>query len=71
MKSGDLVDLPGLEEDLLRFNRTNDVQLRAELKPGTSFRDDRPQGRCQRAAPTPLRTSSTTTAVARPAKAGA
>lgn len=37
MKSGDLVDLPGLEEDLLRFNRTNDVQLQAELKPGTSF----------------------------------
>jgi hemolysin activation/secretion protein len=32
---GDLVDLPSLELDLRRFNRTNDVQARAELKPGT------------------------------------
>lgn len=31
---GDLVDLPGLERDLKRFNRTNDAQVRAELKPG-------------------------------------
>src|SRR6185295_9187692 len=26
-----------LESDLVRFNRTNDVQLRAELKPGEQF----------------------------------
>jgi hemolysin activation/secretion protein len=31
---GDLVDLPSLEKDLKRFNRYNDAQLRAELKPG-------------------------------------
>lgn len=31
---GDLVDLPTLERDLKRFNRTNDAQVRAELKPG-------------------------------------
>jgi hemolysin activation/secretion protein len=34
---GRLVDLPGLEEALIRFNRTTDVQLRAELKPGEKF----------------------------------
>ena len=34
---GDLVDLPLLEQDLIRFNRSNDVQLRAELKPGNAF----------------------------------
>lgn len=34
---GDLVDLPDLEEDLLRFNRTNDVQLQAQLLPGQRF----------------------------------
>ena len=37
LKPGELVDLPTLEQDLIRFNRTNDVQLRAELKPGTVF----------------------------------
>ena len=30
-----LVDLPAFEEDLKLFNRTNDIQLRAELKPGS------------------------------------
>ena len=34
---GRLVDLQQLERELIRFNRTTDVQLRAELKPGTSF----------------------------------
>lgn len=33
-RPGDLVRLPALEEDLKRFNRTNDAQARAELKPG-------------------------------------
>lgn len=37
MQPGDLIDLPGLESDLLRFNRTNDVQLKAELLPGQDF----------------------------------
>ena len=32
-----LVDLPSLQASLLRFNRTNAAQLRAELKPGSSF----------------------------------
>ena len=32
-----LVDLPTLQASLLRFNRTNSAQLRAELKPGSSF----------------------------------
>jgi len=31
---GDLVRLPELERDLKRFNRTNDVQARAQLEPG-------------------------------------
>jgi hemolysin activation/secretion protein len=31
---GDLVVLSDLEQDLVRFNRTNDAQVRAELKPG-------------------------------------
>lgn len=31
---GELVDLAELERDLVRFNRTNDAQVRAELKPG-------------------------------------
>jgi hemolysin activation/secretion protein len=35
-RRGDLVDLPALERDLRRFNRTNDAQLRAELKPGAA-----------------------------------
>lgn len=34
LASGDLIDLPVLESALIRFNRTNDVQLAAELKPG-------------------------------------
>jgi hemolysin activation/secretion protein len=33
-RPGDLVDLAALERDLRRFNRTNDAQLRAELRPG-------------------------------------
>lgn len=33
----ELVDLDRLERNLVRFNRTNDVQLRAELKPGVAF----------------------------------
>ena len=33
----ELMDLPRLEEALVRFNRTNDVQLRAELRPGEAF----------------------------------
>lgn len=31
---GDVVDLAALERDLRRFNRTNDAQARAELRPG-------------------------------------
>lgn len=37
MQPGELVDLPTLERDLILFNRTNDVQLRAELRPGSAF----------------------------------
>ena len=37
LKPGDLVDLDRLEPSLIRFNRSNDVQLRAELKPGATF----------------------------------
>ena len=37
LKPGALVDLPSLEADLLRFNRTNDVQLQAQLAPGKAF----------------------------------
>lgn len=37
LRPGDLVRLGPLEADLIRFNRTNDVQLRAELKPGAEF----------------------------------
>ncbi len=33
----DLMDLATLEAALVRFNRTNDAQLRAELKPGERF----------------------------------
>jgi len=33
----DLMDLGRLEAALVRFNRTNDVQLQAELKPGEQF----------------------------------
>lgn len=32
---GELVDLQELETDLQRFNRTNEMQLRAQLEPGT------------------------------------
>lgn len=32
-----LVDLPSLQASLVQFNRTNDAQLRAELKPGQAF----------------------------------
>lgn len=35
LQPGALVDLPTLEGDLLRFNRSNAAQLRADLKPGT------------------------------------
>lgn len=37
LKPGDLVDLPVLEDDLLFFNRTNEVQLQAKLAPGKAF----------------------------------
>lgn len=37
LKPGQLVNLPTLEKDLRRFNRSNDVQLGAELKAGSSF----------------------------------
>lgn len=37
LKPGDLVDLPALEEDMLFFNRTNEVQLQAKLAPGQAF----------------------------------
>lgn len=35
--SGDLVNMHTLERDVFYFNRTNDVQLRAELRPGQFF----------------------------------
>ncbi len=34
---GSLVDVATLERDLVWFNRSNDAQLRAELKPGQAF----------------------------------
>jgi len=37
LKQGQLVDLPTLENDLKRFNRSNDIQLGAELKAGSAF----------------------------------
>ncbi|MCZ4315717.1 BamA/TamA family outer membrane protein [Comamonadaceae bacterium G21597-S1] len=37
LQPNQLVRLKPLEDDLIRFNRTNDAQLRAELKPGTQF----------------------------------
>lgn len=37
LRTSSLVDLPGLERDLVRFNRSNDAQLRAELRPGQAF----------------------------------
>ncbi len=36
-KPGDLADVSALEESMLRFNRSQDVQMRAELKPGAKF----------------------------------
>lgn len=36
-KPGDLVDVSALERSMLRFNRSQDVQLRVELKPGAKF----------------------------------
>ena len=37
LKPDDLIDLGRLESALVRFNRTHDAQLRAELKPGERF----------------------------------
>lgn len=37
LKSGDIVRLDKLEEDLLFFNSTNDVDIRAELRPGDAL----------------------------------
>ncbi|WP_374319344.1 ShlB/FhaC/HecB family hemolysin secretion/activation protein [Aquabacterium sp.] len=37
LQSDDLVDLKQLEASLVRFNRTNDVQMQAQLKPGQRF----------------------------------
>ncbi len=34
---GALVDIARIEQDIVRFNRSNDVQLQAELKPGQAF----------------------------------
>ena len=34
---GEVLDVPKLNRDVVRFNRTNDVQLRALLQPGTDF----------------------------------
>jgi hemolysin activation/secretion protein len=34
---GEVLDVPQLNRDVIRFNRTNDVQLRALLQPGTDF----------------------------------
>lgn len=36
-KPGELADVAALERSMMRFNRTQDVQLRAELKPGAKF----------------------------------
>ncbi len=36
-KPGELPNITELERDLLRFNRTNDAQLSAELQPGSKF----------------------------------
>ena len=37
LQPSDLMDMNRLEDALVRFNRTNDVQLQAELKPGEEF----------------------------------
>jgi hemolysin activation/secretion protein len=34
---GEVLDVPQLNRDVVRFNRTNDVQVRALLQPGTDF----------------------------------
>ncbi|MBS0246214.1 MAG: ShlB/FhaC/HecB family hemolysin secretion/activation protein [Proteobacteria bacterium] len=34
---GEVLDVPQLTRDVVRFNRTNEVQLRALLQPGTDF----------------------------------
>ena len=34
---GEILDVPKLNRDVLWFNRTNDVQVKALLQPGTSF----------------------------------
>lgn len=36
-KAGEVLDVPKLSRDVTWFNRTNDVQLRALLQPGTTF----------------------------------
>lgn len=36
-KPGEVLDVPQLSRDVTWFNRTNDVQLRALLQPGTTF----------------------------------
>lgn len=36
-QSGDLVNISTLEKEIFYFNRTNDIQLKAELKPGQEF----------------------------------
>ena len=34
---GEILDVPKLNRDVIWFNRTNDVQIKALLQPGTSF----------------------------------
>lgn len=36
-KPGEVVDVPRITSDVVWFNRTNDVQIRALLQPGTTF----------------------------------
>ncbi len=37
LKPAELIDLQRLEAAIVRYNRTNDTQMRAELKPGAEF----------------------------------
>ncbi|MDY6879954.1 MAG: ShlB/FhaC/HecB family hemolysin secretion/activation protein [Thermodesulfobacteriota bacterium] len=37
IQSGGLVDIDELKKNILHFNNTNDVRIRAELKPGSTF----------------------------------
>lgn len=37
LKRGDLMSVPVLEQDLIRFNRLHSTQLRASVKPGAAF----------------------------------